>query len=72
MPYFSYHGRNKKLIKEGNLIDYFYDEKDNKKFLVLVFKDGRQFPIKEERWIEYSKFIENYYDKGEYNNEKSI
>ena len=25
MPYFSYHGRNKKLIKEGMLIDYFYE-----------------------------------------------
>jgi len=71
MPYFSYHGRNKKLIKEGKLIDYYYDEINNKKFLVLIFKDGRQFPIKEERWIEYSKFIENY-NKGEYSDEKGI
>ena len=71
MPYFSYHGRNKKLIKEGKLVDYFYDEQGHKRFLILVFKDGRQFPIKEERWIEYTKFIENYY-KEESENEKGI
>jgi len=65
MPYFSYHGRNKKLIKEGLLIDYFYDEKNKKKFLILVFEDGRQFPVKEERWLEYSKFIEEHNNKGE-------
>ena len=62
MPYFSYHGRNKKLIKEGLLTDYFYDEKNGRKILVLVFKDGKQFPIKEERWLEYSKFINKYYE----------
>lgn len=65
MPYFSYHGRNKKLIKEGKLIDYFYYVKNSKKFLILVFDDGRQFPVKEERWFEYTKFIENYYKKEE-------
>lgn len=65
MPYFSYHGRNKKLIKGGYLRDYYFDEKDNKRFLVLVFKDGRQFPIKEERWMEYYSLIDSYYDKGE-------
>ena len=64
MPYFSYHGRNKKLINEGLLENYFYIEKNNKKFLILVFKDGRQFPVKEERWMEYSKFLEDYV-KGE-------
>ena len=64
MPYFNYHARNKKLIKEGFLKDYFYCEKDNKSFLMLVFKNGKQFPIKEERWMEYSKFLENY-NKGE-------
>ena len=72
MPYFSYHGRNKKLIKEGNLVNYFYEENGNRRFLVLVFKDGRQFPIKEERWIEYTKFIENYYCKGDESDEEGI
>ena len=72
MPYFSYHARNKKLIKEGLLTDYFYVEKGNKRILILKFKDGRQFPIKEERWMEYSKFIDNYYSKGDAQNEKSI
>ncbi len=64
MPYFSYHARNKKLIREGFLVDYFYKEEKNKKFLILVFKDGRQFPIKEERWMEYNNFIHQY-NKGE-------
>ena len=64
MPYFSYHGRNKKLINEGFLENYFYVEKNNKRFLILVFKDGRQYPIKEERWMEYSKFLDEYV-KGE-------
>ena len=63
MPYFSYHGRNKRLIKEGNLIDYFYEDKDNKRILYLVFKDGRKIPIKEERWKEYYHFIDQYYKK---------
>jgi len=64
MPYFSYHGRNKKLIKEGFLVDYFYENKDNKTFLYLVFRDGRKIPIKEERWREYYKLLDQYYKKG--------
>ncbi len=59
MPYFNYHGRNKKLIKEGQLSDYFYEDKEGKRFLVLVFKDGRRFPVKEDRWIEYYKVIKD-------------
>ena len=66
MPYFSYHNRNKKLIKEGLLENYFYEERDNKLFLILVFKNGKQFPIKEERWLEYERFISDYYSKGEF------
>ena len=72
MPYFSYHGRNKKLIKQALLSDYFYQEKNDKVFLVLVFKNGKQFPVKEERWMEYSKFIKDYYCKGEEKDEKSV
>lgn len=71
MPYFNYHARNKKLIKEGLLEDYYYIEKENKRFLMLVFKGGKQFPIKEERWMEYSKFLNNY-SKGEQESEKGI
>lgn len=63
MPYFSYHGRNKRMIKEGLLEQYFYENKDNKTFLYLVFKDGRKMPIKEERWREYYKLIDEYYKK---------
>ena len=64
MPYFNYHGRNKKLIKEGNLLDYFYKEENNSRFLILIFKDGRQFPVKEERWMEYEKVIHENYEGG--------
>ena len=64
MPYFSYHGRNKRLIKEGLLEDYFFEFKDNKTFLYLVFKDGRKIPIKEERWREYYALLDEYYKKG--------
>ena len=60
------------LIKEGFLDDFFYEEKDGRMFLILVFKDGRQFPVKEERWLEYSKFIESYYCKGDEKSEKSV
>lgn len=63
MSYFSYHGRNKKMIKEGLLENYFYLENDNEKLLILVFKDGRKFPIKEERWREYDEFICKYYER---------
>ena len=65
MPYFSYHGRNKKLIKEGLLEDYFYKDDGGRKFLVLVFKNGKRFPVKEERWMEYSRFISDYCCEGE-------
>ena len=65
MPYFSYHGRNKKLIKDGFLSNYFYKDQANKKYLILIFKDGRQFPVKEERWMEYARLIDEYYDKGD-------
>lgn len=64
MPYFNYHGRNKKLIKEGLLENYFYDQINNKNMLVLVFKDGRQFPVKEERWMEYYKVIDENFKGG--------
>ena len=61
MSYFSYHGRNKKLIREGLLKNYFYLENGDYKILVLEFEDGRKFPIKEERWREYDEFIHKYY-----------
>ena len=63
MSYFSYHGRNKKKIREGYLENYFYLERDNKKVLILVFKDGRKFPVKDERWREYDEYIHKYYGR---------
>lgn len=61
MSYFNYHGRNKKLIKEGFLDDYFYDEREGKKYLFLVFKNGKTMPVKEERWREYYELLDKYY-----------
>ena len=49
------------------LTDYYYEERNNKMYLVLAFKDGRKFPIKEERWFEYIKLFEANYDKGDIN-----
>ena len=65
MSYFNYHARNKKMIKEGFLKDYFYIKKNDKQVMMLVFKNGKQFPVKEERWMEYSEIL-NSYSKGEY------
>lgn len=63
MPYFNYHARNKKLIKEGLLEDFYYEKRNDKEYLILVFKDGRKFPLKEERWMEYHKLIYEREDK---------
>lgn len=65
MPYFSYHARNKKLIKEGFLENFYYEERDSKRYLILVFKDGRKFQVKEERWMEYHKLIDGYFEREE-------
>ena len=65
MPYFSYHGRNKKLIKDGFLEEFYYEERDDKRYLILVFKDGRKFQVKEERWMEYHNLIDDYFEREE-------
>ena len=64
MPYFNYHGRNKKMIREGQLLDYFYDEREGKIYLFLLFKNGLKVPIKEERWQEYYQLLNEYCVKG--------
>lgn len=57
--YFNYHGKAKKLIKEGHLIDYQIVEQWNhiKPALVLYFDNHKPIPIREERWDEYFLII---------------
>ena len=57
--YFNYHGIIKKKIKAGLLIRYEYlDSFHNiKPALVLYFKDGSVYPIREYRWQEYYEFL---------------
>jgi len=59
MAYFNYHAKVKKLIKEGSLIDYEIVENYNgiKPALVLYFSNNKPMPIREERWQEYFKII---------------
>lgn len=57
MRYFNYHARNKKLIRDGLLVDYYYDLRDNKTVLILVFNNGKSFFVKEERIREYIDLI---------------
>lgn len=53
--YFNYHGKAKKLIKEGHLIDYKILEQWNhiSPALVLYFDNHKPIPIRKERWDEY-------------------
>lgn len=53
--YFNYHGKAKKLIKEGHLIEYQIVEKWNhiSPALVLYFDNHQPIPIRKERWDEY-------------------
>ena len=59
--YFNYHAVVKRKIKEGLLLHLERIEKDPSKgvYLVLYFKDGTKYPIKEERIAEYLEFIKN-------------
>ena len=60
MAYFNYHAKAKGLIKEGELINYLFVEKYNdiSPALVLFFKNHRPMPIREYKWQEYLKIIE--------------
>ena len=67
MSYFNYHGKAKKLIAEGHLIDYEIVDSWNKisPALVLYFDNNRPMPIRECMWDEYFKIfnrqkLENY------------
>ena len=61
MAYYNYHGRAKKLIKEGMLVRAIILKKWNgiEPALVLFFKGSRPMPIRRNRWIEYEFIIRN-------------
>ena len=58
--YFSYHAKAKKLIKNGELIDYKIMDNWNgiTPALVLFFSSHRPMPIREEKWGEYLPLFE--------------
>lgn len=59
MGYFNYHGKIKKLLSQGELTHFEIVEKWNEisPALVLYFKDGSVYPIREKLWNEYFEII---------------
>lgn len=63
MSFFNYHAKAKNLIKSGHLIEIKFSENHNgiKPALVLFFDNNKPMTIREKRWTEYIKLInENY------------
>lgn len=62
MGYFNYHAKARKLIEEKQLINWEIVANWNniKPALVLYFKDYIPMPIREHRWDEYMKILEDY------------
>ena len=67
MSYFNYHAMTKNLIQSNKLIDYYFTNKHNhiSPALVLIFNDPKHHivPIRENRWDEYIKLINQYHHK---------
>lgn len=59
--YFNYHAKAKKLIKTGQLAYYTIVDDYNgiKPALVLYFKSDKPMPIRQNRFEEYLKLLEN-------------
>ena len=57
--YYSYHNMIRKKINEGKLIKYEYKEryKNISPVLLLYFKDGSIYPIREYAWFKYNKYL---------------
>lgn len=63
MTYFDYHAKIKKLINDGKL-KYYYFENNYKNIgfaLVLCF-DDKKYPIREEHFYEYFDLIGSLYN----------
>ena len=65
--YYSYHGIIKKKIKQNKLIkvEHKLKYKNLNNVLVLYFNDGTTYPIREERFLEYSIILNNYFEKAD-------
>ena len=63
MSYYNYHAKIKNKIKNGELINYYFDYNYNKIgfCLVLVFED-KKYPIREKHFEEYFELIGNLYN----------
>jgi len=60
MARFSYHGKAKSLIRNGELVGYEIVEDHNgiSPALVLFFKSHKPMPIREYRWDEYFEILD--------------
>lgn len=60
MSYYSYHNTIKNKIKKGLLVDSFVTNNYHgiSPALVLVFSDGKSYPIRQYHWAEYFELIE--------------
>ena len=59
--YFNYHAKVKKLIKEKQLLYYTFMDNYNgiSPALVLFFKNSKPMPIRQHKFEEYLKILEN-------------
>ncbi len=59
MGYYNYHAMIKQKIKQGELerFEFVDSYKKYSPCLLLYFKDGKVFPIKEHRFDEYIKIL---------------
>ena len=64
--YYNYHAVAKRLIREGELVDFRRVERwgNIAPAFVLFFTDHRPMPIREERVAEYTELIEQVKDRG--------
>ena len=55
MAYFNYHAKARKMIKNGELINFEIVDDHNgiSPALVLFFKNHKPMPIRQNRWEEY-------------------
>jgi len=65
--HYSYHGRNKQRIRNGELIDFYYTynyPRMDGEVMVLVFNtEPFKRPIRPHKYCEYFKLINEYFSK---------
>lgn len=62
MPHFNYHATIQKRIKERRLINHYYKQQHNaiSNALMLVFDDGKEYPIRPDKHEFYEQFINQF------------